>query len=208
MNSYFERRRRLSAAVVCSVTAIGFLSGCSGPTTLLANGPSSLFGSHPHHHERLHIAGRHHRRLKVHAQRIHRNYAPVANRSRREYALAIVPVLDQSGRQFDQVVRAVVASPDLQTVGPACQMFGDQVTAAGQSFDGVPHPHVWYSPVGQLHHSIMGIYNSMSGALVACQTAVDNGDSGALSIATSDMTDATAALHRTDQYVRWLSYHR
>lgn len=198
----------MSTAVVCSVMAIGFLSGCAGPTTLLANGPSSLFGSHSHHHRHLHVAGRRHRRLNVHAHRIRRNHVPAANLARREYALAIVPVLDQSGRQFDQVVRAVVASSDLQTVGPTCQMFGDQVTAAGQSFDGVPHPHVWYSPVGQLHHSIMGIYNSMSGALVACQTAVDNGDSGALSIATSDMTNATGQLHRIDQYVRWLSHHR
>lgn len=204
MNSYFERSRRLGAAVI----AIGFLSGCGSPTTLLANGPGSLFGSHSHRHGSLHHAGRHHRRLKVRAHGVHHTPVSAANTARRRYALAIVPVLDQSGHQFDQAVRAVVASPGLEAVGSPCQMFGDQVTAAGQSFDGVPHPHVWYSPVGQLHHSIMGIYNSMSGALVACQTAVDNGDSEALSIATSDMSNATAELHRMDRYVLWLSHHR
>jgi hypothetical protein len=137
----------------------------------------------------------------------HKTAAPKNHYSARHaYAVKTLPVLDRSVALFDQTVSAVSAVHDLSSIGGVCNTYGTNVNIMSGYFDNVPHPYRWYTPVGSLHHSVMGVYHLMEGALQACQTASDAGDNDTAATAISDMASADRQMHDTDNYVRWLSH--
>ncbi len=72
--------------------------------------------------------------------------------------------------------------------------------------DGVPHPYMWYHPVGLLHHRVMGVYHRMRGSLLACQNALSA--DGNVSAAVSDISDANTRMHRLIYDVWRTGYRR
>lgn len=181
-----RRRPLLLAAVVVAAIVLGWL--------LLFRGGTSSSGStaKPHGHVAIGV----------------RKPAPKPPSALRHYAVAILPVLQQSAAAFDQVAGGASAtSGDLGQLGTTCTSGSGRIGIIESQYDGVPHPWPFYTRNGWLHHQIAGTYHYMLGALTACETASGSGDSGAASTALNDMTSAAVSMHHWVGYVQWLSVH-
>lgn len=127
---------------------------------------------------------------------------------RKAYAAQIVPVMDRTTHIFDGAARAVaLVSSNFDTLQQSCSYWGGRVEAAAGEYEGVPHPFVWYSPAGTLHHQVSGVYHYMLGAIQNCQEAVQATDSGASATAISQMAAAAQDLHNRENYARYLATH-
>jgi hypothetical protein len=126
---------------------------------------------------------------------------------RKAYAANLLPVLDHTRGVFDQAARATASAGSLGALGSQCTNYGSRASILETQVEGVPHPFVWYSPAGTLHHNILGIYHQMEGGAQACQTGAANGEGDAASAGVSDMNGAMHSMRRMDDYVRWLSHH-
>lgn len=113
------------------------------------------------------------------------------------YVQGILPYLDPSTRVFDRAAGAA-SRARIGAMGRVCGSYAAHINVLASHLDGVPHPYPWYSPVGRLHHQIMGSYHRMQGAIIECQTASSNGDTSAAPQAVADMASAARALHRQD----------
>jgi len=100
-------------------------------------------------------------------------------RQRKHYAARIVPVIDRSTRIFDGAARgATSANGDFNALESACSYWGGKVQTSDAEYEGVPHPYVWWSPAGTLHHQVSGVFHYMLGAIQNCQESVQATDSG------------------------------
>jgi len=122
----------------------------------------------------------------------------------RVYAGHLVPVLKRSRSAFDGAA-AAVQQTDLGTLDSICGTYGNQITILADEADGVPHPGAWYQPVSRLHHSVLGLFHDMQGALQMCQTASENGDPDTAAVARNDVATAAEQLRSTDDYTVSLS---
>jgi hypothetical protein len=117
-------------------------------------------------------------------------------------------VLDVSVRTFDKASSAVSTSPDLSQLVPLCTNYGNTITMQEARADGIPHPYAWYTPVGTLHHEMMGVYHYMLGALEQCQTAGDTQDSAEAAGSIADVATAARQLHQLDGRTHALAARR
>ena len=132
----------------------------------------------------------------------------LAIRQRKTYAAHIVPLLDRSARVFDTAAHAAAsAGGNFGSLQQLCSYWGGKVEANQQAYEGVPHPYVWWSPVGTLHHRVSGIFHYMLGAIQNCQEAVQATDSPLSDQATSQMASAAQQLHDVENYSRFLATH-
>jgi hypothetical protein len=123
------------------------------------------------------------------------------------YATHLTAVLGRTRSAFDGA-SAAVQSTDLGSLDATCGDYGSRITILASEADGVPHPGPWYQPVSKLHHSLLGIYHDMQGALQVCQTASQNADDGAAATARDDIATADQQMRSMDDYVVWLSRQR
>ena len=123
------------------------------------------------------------------------------------YARHLTPVLGRARSAFDGAA-AAVQETDLNTLDGICGTYGSEIAVLADEADGVPHPGPWYQPVSQFHHTLMGLFHDMEGALQICQTAAENGDDGTVAVARDDIATAAQQMRSTDDYVVSLSHHR
>jgi hypothetical protein len=134
--------------------------------------------------------------------------AGTLSKRRKVYAARIVPVMDRSSRVFDGAVHAVsAASGNFDTLQRSCSYWGGRVEAIEGEYEGVPHPYLWWTPAGTLHHQVSGIYHYMLGAIQNCQEAVQATDSSASSAAISEMATAARNLHNQENVARYFATH-
>jgi hypothetical protein len=128
-------------------------------------------------------------------------------RMRKQYSGQLLPILDRSRAVFDQAARSTASTYGLGALQGVCGRVGNRVAILQDQIEGVPHPFVWYSPAGTLHHNILGIYHAMAGSALACQTAAGNGESDGAASAVADIAAQDHSIRHMDDYVRWLSWH-
>ncbi len=127
---------------------------------------------------------------------------------RKQYAARIVPVIDRSAHVFDATVRgATSANSNFNALEQSCSYWGGRVEAIEASYEGVPHPYVWWTPAGTLHHQVSGVFHYMLGAIQNCEESVQATDSGASASAISEMSTAAGNLHSEENYARYLATH-
>jgi hypothetical protein len=130
------------------------------------------------------------------------------NNQRKHYAARIVPVMNRSTHIFDGAARgAALANGNFDTLQQSCSNWGGRVEAIEAEYEGVPHPYVWWTPAGTLHHQVSGVYHYMLGAIQNCQEAVQATDSDASSTAVSQMVTAAQNLHNQENYARFVATH-
>jgi hypothetical protein len=122
----------------------------------------------------------------------------------RAYAVALRPVLKRTIRVFDRVNRQASTSnlPNLSTV---CFNSLKPLGIAQAQAEGVAHPYPWWTQVGRLHHTLMGIYHVMVGAADECSTAAGNGQASDASAAVTIMKQQNGAMHAMQARVIRLS---
>lgn len=123
----------------------------------------------------------------------------------RAYATALVPQLDASRHLFDAAAAAGASAGDPGSLDATCGNYGEQVTIAVQTVDGIPHPYPGYSPVGSLHYRVLGAMHRMAGALVLCSTGAENGDQSAIDSALSDIAAGASQMRSLDDEVHRLA---
>jgi hypothetical protein len=134
--------------------------------------------------------------------------ARAMNTQRKHYAARIVPVLDRSTHIFDAAARgAASANPNFDALQQSCSSSGGKAVSIEAQYEGVPHPYVWWTPAGTLHHQVSGVYHYMLGAIQNCQEAVQATDTDASSAAISQMATAARNLHNEENYARYLATH-
>lgn len=134
--------------------------------------------------------------------------ARTMNKQRKHYAARIVPEMDRSTHVFDGAARGVAtADGNFDTLQQSCSYWGGKVVAIEAAYEGVPHPYVWWSPAGTLHHQVSGVYHYMLGAIQNCQEAVQSTDFSASSTAVSQMAAAAQDLHTHENFARFLATH-
>lgn len=127
---------------------------------------------------------------------------------RKHYAARIVPVIDRSTRVFDAAARgAASANSDFNALEQSCSYWGGKVVAIEASYEGIPHPYVWWTPAGTLHHQVSGVFHYMLGAIQNCEESVQSTDAGASASALAEMATAARKLHSTENYARYLATH-
>jgi hypothetical protein len=130
------------------------------------------------------------------------------NTERKHYAAQIVPVIDRSTHIFDAAARDVAsANGNFDALQQSCSSWGGKAISIEAQYEGIPHPYVWWTPAGTLHHQVSGVYHYMLGAIQNCQEAVQATDSDASSAAISQMTTAAQDLHNQENYARYLATH-
>jgi hypothetical protein len=134
--------------------------------------------------------------------------ARAMDNQRKHYAARIVPVIDRSTHIFDAAARGVAsANGNFDALQQSCSYWGGKAVSIEAQYEGVPHPYVWWTPAGTLHHQVSGVYHYMLGAIQNCQEAVQATDSDASSAAVSQMTTAAHNLHNQENYARYLATH-
>ena len=127
---------------------------------------------------------------------------------RKHYAARIVPVIDRSTHIFDSAASRVASSNgDFNALQRSCSYWGGKVDSIDAAYEGVPHPYVWWTPAGTLHHRVSGIFHYMLGAIQNCQESVQATDSAQSASAISDMSTAARDLHNVENYARYLATH-
>ncbi|HEX6507030.1 MAG TPA: hypothetical protein VF221_05295 [Chloroflexota bacterium] len=139
---------------------------------------------------------------------VHQIQVQTMRTDRKHYAASIVPTLDRSARMFDQAAGAAAsASANFDSLQQSCTYWGTKIDAASIQYEGIPHPYVWWSPAGTLHHQTSGIYHYMLGAIQNCQEAVQATDSDAAATAVSQMASGAHSMHNQENYTRYLATH-
>jgi hypothetical protein len=127
---------------------------------------------------------------------------------RKHYAARIVPVMDRSTHIFDGAARrAASVNGNFNALEQSCSYWGGKVETIEAAYEGIPHPYVWWTPAGTLHHQVSGVYHYMLGAIQNCQESVQATDTGASSSAISEMATAARNLHNAENYARYLATH-
>lgn len=106
------------------------------------------------------------------------------------YGRNLLPVLSDSVPVFDAAARAAARSYG------QCVLFEKRITLLQSEADGVPHPDPWSSPVGRMHHRLLGDFHLILGAMEGCQTAYGNGDVESAAQEVAYMATAALDLHR------------
>ena len=109
----------------------------------------------------------------------------------RSYSRQIFPKLNRSILIFDHAARDTANAGGRLT--DVCTYYATRVDFLEGQADGVPHPYMWYTPVGLLHHRILGVYHDMRGALQGCEDIYTNG--GDVSTSLSDISTAAQEMH-------------
>ncbi len=191
-----------TAAAVVIVAVVVFRA--TRPTTATPNHTAARTNraGHGAHHSRAAA------RKPTVAPTAHQLQVAAMMRQRKHYAARIVPVIDRSTRIFDGAARgATSANGDFNALESACSYWGGKVQTSDAEYEGVPHPYVWWSPAGTLHHQVSGVFHYMLGAIQNCQESVQATDSGESSTAISQMAAAAQNLHNKENYARYLATH-
>jgi hypothetical protein len=134
--------------------------------------------------------------------------ARAMTKQRKHYAARIVPVMDRSSRIFDGAAKGVAsANGDFNALQQSCTYWGPKVQTIESEYEGIPHPFLWWTPAGTLHHQVSGDYHYMLGAIQNCEEAVQGTDSDASSVAVSQIAAAARNLHNRENYARYLATH-
>lgn len=123
------------------------------------------------------------------------------------YAAHTVPILDRSIGVFDALA-ATASHSSITRIGHVCASYASRVNVLASHLDGVPHPYPWYSSVGRAHHTIIGVYHQMEGAIIECETASSNQDSQGAAQALADIATAARDLHHQDAHEHSLLVHK
>ncbi len=121
------------------------------------------------------------------------------------YAVGLVPILARSVGVFDRTTNAARSTSGMSKLSQLCFSSLKPLGIAQAQAEGVAHPYPWWSEIGKLHHSLMGIYHDMVGATDECSTAAGNGQARDAAAAVSIMAQQTRALHRMQSRVIGLS---
>lgn len=121
------------------------------------------------------------------------------------YATGLVPILARSVAVFDRITNAAHNTSGMGKLSQLCFSSLKPLGIAQAQAEGVAHPYPWWSTVGKLHHSLMGIYHDMVGATDECSTAAGNGQSSDAGSAVSIMAQQDRALHQMQSRVIALS---
>jgi hypothetical protein len=123
----------------------------------------------------------------------------------RDYAEKLIPIVDRSTRVFDKITGDAARMPNLSALSSSCSHGTNLIGIQENYVDGVPHPYLWYSSAGQLHHQLLGIYHDMLSAAGVCQTTAGNGDQSGASGAVRDMANTAHRLHRISSRLHQLA---
>lgn len=115
-----------------------------------------------------------------------------------KYAAHLLTAVDLTVGTFNNLVRRAHNARNMGKLNNICSYAIQRAEVMQGRADGVPHPYPWYSPSGQLHHKLLGIYHQMVGAATACQTDAGNSDSANASIAVQDMASAAREMKAMD----------
>jgi hypothetical protein len=127
---------------------------------------------------------------------------------RKRYAARIVPVMDRSTHIFDGASHGIAsANGNFNALQQQCSYWGPKVQTIEAEYEGIPHPFVWWTPAGTLHHQVSGDYHYMLGAIQNCQEAIQGTDSDASAVAVSQIAAAAQNLHNRENYARYLATH-
>jgi hypothetical protein len=120
------------------------------------------------------------------------------------YARAILPTLSSSVPVFDHAVRDARRAGHRLTA--VCSYYATRIDLLEGRADGVPHPYMWYTPVGLLHHRMLGVYHDMQGALGGCQDVFATG--GDVPTVLSDIAKGAQEMRRLAYDVWRVNYSR
>jgi hypothetical protein len=98
-------------------------------------------------------------------------------------------------RVFDSVTRGAKSAPNSSTLSVFCFSSLKPLGIAQAQAEGVAHPYPWWTPVGKLHHTLMGIYHIMVGATDECSTAAGNGQAHAAAVSVATMSKQAQLMH-------------
>ena len=122
----------------------------------------------------------------------------------RAYAHQVYPILRRSMPVFDHAAR------DARRAGrrliAVCSYYATRIDFLEGQADGVPHPYMWYTPVGLLHHRMLGVYHHMRGALEGCVDVYATG--GNVPTVLSDVAKGAREMHRLASDVWRIMYPR
>jgi hypothetical protein len=123
----------------------------------------------------------------------------------RAYATALSPVLTRSVNVFDRVTRQASSTSNLGNLSNLCFNSLKPLGISQAQAEGVAHPYPWWTPIGKLHHNLMGIYHVMVGAADSCSTAAGNGQASDASAAVTIMKQQASSLRGVQSRVNRLS---
>lgn len=106
---------------------------------------------------------------------------------------------------FDGVTRQASSTSNLGNLSNLCFNSLKPLGIAQAQAEGVAHPYPWWTPIGRLHHYLMGIYHVMVGAADSCSTAAGNGQASDASAAVSIMKQQAGSMHTLQSRVNRLS---
>jgi hypothetical protein len=130
-------------------------------------------------------------------------------KNRKQYAASIVPTLARTASAFDQAAGAASrAAGNFDALQAQCTSWGSKILALETQYEGIPHPYVWWSPAGTLHHQTSGIFHYMLGAIQNCQEAIQSSDSDGAATAVSQMATGARDMHAQVNYARYLATQR
>jgi hypothetical protein len=122
----------------------------------------------------------------------------------RGYAHQVYPIIKRSMPVFDHAARDARRAGGRLTA--VCSYYATRIDFLEGQADGVPHPYMWYTPVGLLHHRMLGVYHHMRGALEGCQDVYATG--GDVPTVLSDVAKGAQEMHRLASDVWRIMYPR
>lgn len=111
------------------------------------------------------------------------------------YATGLIPILARAVGVFDRITNQANSTSNMGKLSQLCFSSLKPLGIAQAQAEGVAHPYPWWSSVGKLHHSLLGIYHDMVGATDECSTAAGNGQA-------SDAAAAVSIMARQDRALR------
>jgi hypothetical protein len=120
---------------------------------------------------------------------------------RKLYASQILPDLTADVGLFTRASQTARRTRLAQLVD-VCTTYGNRIGFQQNQLEGIPHPYLWFTPAGRLHHRVLGVFHFMLGAINACATAGDARSSSLARKAEADMATAAGRMVRITRYVK------